>query len=76
MTPADTLAAIGRRLYGDQWKSPLADLVNVNRETPRRWLSGHTDLPADHGVFDDILAAHDAQRADIAAMITAMRRRR
>ena len=73
MTPPDALAAIGRIIYGAGWKQPLADLVGINRETPRRWLTGHTDLPPGHGVFDDILEALDQQRAEVAEVIAEMR---
>ena len=54
MSPADKLGAIGRALYGDIWQTPLANDLNVNRETIRRWLNGHTPLPSDHSVFESL----------------------
>jgi hypothetical protein len=51
---SDMLASIGRALYGERWQSPLADDLGIARETIRRWLSGHTHLPAEHVVFNDL----------------------
>lgn len=50
----DTLADIGRALYGERWQSPLAEALGINRETLRRWLTGSSHLPSDHGVWNDL----------------------
>ena len=39
MTPAE-LRAIGRRLYGEDWQTPLARDLGVNPRTVRKWLAG------------------------------------
>jgi hypothetical protein len=61
MKPADRLAEIGRALYGERWQKPLAEDLDVNRDTVRHWLSGHTPLREDHGVFLDALNVIDAR---------------
>lgn len=51
-TPAaDMLADTGRALYGDHWRMPLSRGLEVDDDTIRRWMSGRTKLPPDHGVF-------------------------
>lgn len=54
--PNDMLADIGRALYGERWRLSLARGVNVDDDTIRRWMTGRTELPADHGAFADALA--------------------
>lgn len=66
MTPPEMLAEVGRSLYGERWQLPLADDLGINRETIRRWLSGHTPLPADHGVFADVAGIICNRRAELA----------
>lgn len=53
-TPADMLADIGRALYGEHWRRPLADALGINERQIRRWLAGDT-LADDHPVFADAL---------------------
>ena len=65
MTPKDMLAAVGHALYGDRWQMPLADDLEINRDTVRRWVSGHTLLRTDHGVFRDLLTIIDMRIANL-----------
>jgi|WetSurMetagenome_2_1015567.scaffolds.fasta_scaffold608555_2 hypothetical protein len=51
MTPVDRLAAIGRALYGRDWKQPLAADLGYSRQAIHYWLSGKTPLPEDHPIF-------------------------
>lgn len=59
MTP-DYLAAIGRRLYGDEWQMPLADALGVADRTVRRWAAGSSPVPA--SVAAALAAAIEAWR--------------
>lgn len=54
-TAADQLAHVGRVLYGEHWRLALARGVQVDDDTIRRWMTGRTELPGDHGVFSDAL---------------------
>ena len=47
----DGLGAIGRAAYGNQWQGPMARDLEINRETIRRWLNGHTPLLPDHPIW-------------------------
>ena len=57
----DGLAAIGRLLHGEDWQSPLARDLGVNRESIRRWLNGSQPLPPEHGIWDDVIIIVRAQ---------------
>jgi hypothetical protein len=50
-TPADVLADIGRALFGERWRLPLCEALNVDERLVRRWLSGATGLAAGHIIF-------------------------
>jgi hypothetical protein len=72
-SPNDVLAAVGRAIHGERWQAPLSRDVGVNENTIVRWLTGKTPLPADHGVFDDVLKRLDeicATRDALAAWIS------
>jgi hypothetical protein len=44
---ARTLKSIGRRLYGNDWQSPLGRAVGVHRITVWRWATGASPIPDD-----------------------------
>jgi hypothetical protein len=44
MTP-EQLTAIGRELYGERWKHPLARGVLADYRLVRRWANGATPIP-------------------------------
>lgn len=46
------LVECGQALYGDQWVSPLADDLSVNRRTLTRWKASG-EMPA--GAYTDLL---------------------
>lgn len=52
MTKTELIRIAGERLYGARWQAPLADALEVNHRTVRRWASGD-DLPR-AGVWPDL----------------------
>lgn len=44
MTPTE-LRQAGERLYGPDWRQPLATLFEINRATLRRWISANGRVP-------------------------------
>lgn len=61
MKPIDLLAEVGKLLYGDHWKQPLAQDLAINPETIRKWVTGRRTLPADSPVIircADLLDSH------------------
>jgi hypothetical protein len=60
---ARLLEAMGLALFGEHFMGPLADALEVNRETIRRWLKGDTPLDCTHTVFNDLLTI-SADRVD------------
>ncbi len=71
MTAAQRLATIGEALYGARWQSPLADDLGVSRETIRRWMSGHTALAEDHGIFRELQEIIQARIAILSGTLNA-----
>jgi hypothetical protein len=65
MTPQDILAKVGRALHGEHFAQSLAKDLDINRDTPRRWLAGKTPLQANHGVFGDLLALLNRRIAEL-----------
>lgn len=51
MTSNEILRAAGEALYGSRWQTDLADALDVNDRTMRRWVAGGT-IPAE--VIDDL----------------------
>lgn len=49
-SPPDMLADIGRALYGEHWRRPLADALGMDERQIRRYVNGDT-LRADHELF-------------------------
>lgn len=64
-SPADMLTDIGRTLYGTHWRMALSRDVGVDDDTIRRWMSGRTELPPNHGVFRDALALLERRAGEI-----------
>lgn len=59
-SPADVLADTAKVLYDDHsptphWRLAVARGLGVDDDTIRRWMSGRTVLPADHGALQDLL---------------------
>lgn len=64
-TPSDQLAHVGKVLYGQHWRLALARGVQVDDDTIRRWMTGRTILPANHGVFKDALTLMRQRQSEI-----------
>ena len=58
MTPTQ-LAKHGVRLYGSEWKRPLAAALGVTERTMQRWASGTHPIP--EGVTGDVERLRCAQ---------------
>lgn len=43
MTPSELIAA-GERLFGEHWRKPLAEQLQVDVSTLRRWASGKVPI--------------------------------
>lgn len=67
---ADALRQVGETLYGDQWKTPLADEIGVSRETPRLWLSGKTPFTLDHPIWPVIVEKLEDRRDTANKLLT------
>jgi hypothetical protein len=63
-TPPDMLADIGRALYGEHWRRPLADALGIHERQIRRWLNGDS-LHREHALFADALDLLTARTAEI-----------
>lgn len=51
----ELLAAIGKALFGDEWKNDLAREIGVDERTLRRWSAGTRDIS--DGVWADLQEA-------------------
>jgi len=61
MTPNE-LEQAGKALFGEQWKTPLADALGVARKTVQRWANG--EWPIKPSAADDIRRLLGAKRAE------------
>lgn len=68
MTP-DTLAAIGRALYGERWQTALAHDLGVTDRTMRRWAAGASPVP--DGIEAECRRLLDRRQAHIAGLLAA-----
>lgn len=55
-SPRDHLEAVGKAIYGESWKAPMARELKVDLRTLRRWASDASDLAWDHGAIADLRA--------------------
>ena len=59
-SPADILAETAKVIYDTHdvtphWRLPVARGLGVDDDTIRRWMSGRTELRADHGALPRLL---------------------
>jgi hypothetical protein len=66
-SPVDMLTEIGLALHGPDWQAPLARDLGMDRKNIQRWLSGHTELRATHGLFNDAIRLLRSRSAALAA---------
>lgn len=45
MRDIDLLENAARRMYGEQWQTPLAKALGINDRTVRRWAAGNNKVP-------------------------------
>ena len=45
MTNLEKLISIGQLIYGENWQTPMAKLLNVDSRSIRRYVSGHSRPP-------------------------------
>jgi hypothetical protein len=50
----------GEYLYGEEWQTPLSEVLDVNERTMRRWVSGDTKVPV--GVWKELFIMLDVAR--------------
>ena len=62
MTP-DILARTGEALFGIDWKNPLAEALQVNSNTLRRWMNKGQEIP--EGIADDLVDLIDSRTAQL-----------
>lgn len=55
---------VGRALYGRQWRGPLAEALNVNERTVRRWANGEFEI--NQHVWSDIMIILNDRESSLA----------
>lgn len=70
---ADLVARAGFALYGDEWKAPLARLLDIAPRNMRRLANGDLDVPQDWGpvLLEALLASQRLQQGQAAAEVIA-----
>jgi len=74
VSPADMLAEIGRALYGEHWRRPLAEALGIDERQLRRWLTASGRLTVGHGLFRDALALLERRATEITAAAAILKR--
>lgn len=67
---ATHLENTGRLLFGERWRTELADLLRVNERTVRRWAAGAA-IP--RGIWQELLAATIARATLLASQTTRLK---
>jgi len=66
------LAAIGEALYGERWKTELANDLKIDDRSLRRWIQT-SEIPP--GVWRELAELLEARRADIDGLLPQVRER-
>ena len=69
---ADLIENAGRALFGDRFKTSLAEALKVNRDTVADWCSGRMEPRP--GVWADLTALLEKRAPDIAAVTQAIKK--
>lgn len=72
--PRDHLEAVGKAIYGDAYKAPLARALKVDLRTLRRWASDASDLAWDHGAIADLRSVLDDEHDEAVRVEIELRR--
>lgn len=75
MTPSTLLSSVGRALYGDRWRRPLAAALGVHEGQLRRWETGGRLTP-EHPLFAGALDLLEQRRTEISGAIRQLKKER
>lgn len=68
MCQAEKLTMCGRALYGNAWKSSLAEALNVDPRRITHWLDGTRPVPV--GIWTDIKQLAEQRKRQIDELVT------
>lgn len=68
---AETLARVGRALFGDQWQTPLARALDMSERSVRFMLAGDRGISA--GIVADLVTILEARGAELAEVAKELR---
>lgn len=66
-TPAELFHRIAVALYGEQYIAPLATLLEVDKESVRKWAAGKMPIPA--GIWRELREWVSNRYAELAALM-------
>ncbi|KQS91052.1 hypothetical protein ASG42_11210 [Rhizobium sp. Leaf391] len=66
-SPRDHLDAVGKAIFGEAYKAPMARELRVDLRTFRRWVSDASDLAWNHGAIADLRAVLADEHAEVLA---------
>jgi hypothetical protein len=66
-SPRDHLDAVGKAIFGEAYKAPMARELRVGLRTLRRWVSDASDLAWNHGAIADLRAVLADEHAEVLA---------
>ena len=72
-THAELFHRVAEALYGEQYIAPLATLLEVDKESVRKWAAGKMPIPA--GVWRELREWVGNRYAELAACITELDKR-
>jgi hypothetical protein len=72
-TAPELIRAIGEALGGRNWQPELAEILEVNRRTIRRWLNAEDEPRA--GVWTELLALMQERQSELTDLIRAVEQR-
>jgi hypothetical protein len=73
MSQSFLIRRLGLALFGSHWQSALADALQVNIRTVRRWTTGAEEPPP--GVWRELTELAQARGAELARLVDEIRTR-
>ncbi|HHS9967632.1 TPA: hypothetical protein ACTW6G_002910 [Raoultella ornithinolytica] len=67
MDNLEKMTAVGKLVYGENWQSPLSRAMDIDSRTIRRFVSGHSKIPAN--LSPRLLAAMEHEMEKIKSAI-------